>query len=71
MRRGVLLAIRLYQRWISPGLPAACRYEPTCSRYAYQAVEQYGVRRGGWLAVRRLLRCTPIHRGGFDPVPEA
>ncbi len=65
----VLAMIRFYQRSVSPGLPAACRYQPTCSHYAYEAVERYGVLRGGWLALRRLLRCHPLHRGGYDPVP--
>lgn len=71
MKRGALLAIRGYQRWISPLLGAACRYQPTCSEYAYQAIEHHGLVRGVWLAARRLLRCTPLHRGGYDPVPEA
>ena len=66
----VLAAIRFYQRRISPGLPAACRYQPTCSEYGYEAVERFGVLRGGTLTVWRLLRCTPFHRGGYDPVPE-
>lgn len=61
--------IRQYQRWISPYTPPACRYWPTCSEYAAQAVARYGVLQGGWLAVRRLLRCHPFHPGGYDPVP--
>lgn len=69
MRRLPLALIRFYQRRISPGLPAACRYEPTCSHYAYQAIEQYGTLKGGWLAVRRLARCVPWRPGGYDPVP--
>jgi putative membrane protein insertion efficiency factor len=69
MKRAALTFIRFYQRAISPGLPAACRYEPTCSRYAYEAIERYGVLRGGWMATRRLLRCVPWHPGGYDPVP--
>ena len=69
MKRAALFAIRGYQRWISPGLPAACRYQPTCSQYAYEAIERHGVVRGVALALRRLLRCTPLHRGGYDPVP--
>ena len=71
MKRGALGTIRLYQRWMSPALPAACRYQPTCSRYAYEAIERFGVGRGLRLALVRLLRCTPLHKGGYDPVPEA
>ena len=62
-------AIRLYQAGISPLLPGACRYTPTCSEYAATAVQRFGVARGGWLAVRRLLRCHPFGGKGFDPVP--
>ena len=69
MTRLTLAAIRAYQRWLSPGLGANCRFQPTCSQYAYEAVEQYGVRRGLALTARRLLRCTPLHAGGYDPVP--
>lgn len=65
---GVAL-IRLYQRVISPFLPPACRFSPSCSEYAAQAVARYGVARGCWLAVRRLLRCHPLDPGGYDPVP--
>ena len=70
MKWVVLGAIRFYQRQISPALPAACRYQPTCSQYGYEAVERFGVLRGGTLTLWRLLRCTPLHRGGYDPVPE-
>ena len=62
-------AIKGYQRFISPALPPACRFTPSCSQYALEAVTRYGVARGGWLAVRRLARCHPFHRGGPDPVP--
>ena len=68
--RSALAAISLYQRWLSPAMGAACRFEPTCSRYTYEAIERFGVARGAWLGVRRLLRCTPLHKGGLDPVPE-
>jgi uncharacterized protein len=62
-------ALRGYKRFISPALPPACRFVPTCSEYAAEAVEKHGVLRGGTLAVRRLVRCGPWHPGGFDPVP--
>jgi putative membrane protein insertion efficiency factor len=64
-----LALIRLYQRWISPVTPPSCRFFPSCSEYAAQAVTQYGLLRGTWLALRRLLRCHPFHPGGYDPVP--
>ena len=66
---GLLAGIRLYQRAISPGLGAMCRFEPTCSRYAYQAIEEHGAFRGTWLGLRRLGRCHPGTAGGYDPVP--
>jgi hypothetical protein len=59
----------LYKRFLSPLLPRACRFEPTCSVYAKQAIERHGLARGGALAVKRLVKCQPFHRGGFDPVP--
>lgn len=61
--------IRGYQLLISPLLPATCRYTPTCSSYALTAVEQFGVLRGGWMALKRIVRCNPWHEGGYDPVP--
>jgi putative membrane protein insertion efficiency factor len=66
----VLGLIHLYQRAISPALGPACRFEPTCSRYAYEAIERHGLGRGVWLAVRRLLRCRPGGATGYDPVPD-
>jgi putative membrane protein insertion efficiency factor len=65
----VLTAIRGYRRFVSPVLPPACRYRPTCSEYAIEAIEKHGVLRGGTLALRRLIRCGPWHPGGYDPVP--
>jgi len=64
-----LVALRGYKRFISPVLPPACRFVPTCSEYAAEAIEKHGVLRGGTLAVRRLVRCGPWHPGGYDPVP--
>jgi putative membrane protein insertion efficiency factor len=71
MRRPALWTIRFYQRFISPALPSACRYQPTCSQYGYEAIERFGLLRGGQLTIGRLLRCTPLGRGGYDPVPDA
>jgi putative membrane protein insertion efficiency factor len=64
----LLWAIRFYQRLISPGLPTACRFQPTCSEYGYQAIEKYGIIKGGGKAVWRVLRCNPFCHGGYDPV---
>lgn len=61
--------IRFYQKAISPYLGKNCRFIPTCSQYAYEALEKYGVIKGGYLAVRRILRCHPFSKGGYDPVP--
>ena len=66
----ILIAlIRLYQLLISPGLPASCRFAPSCSQYTLDAVRRYGALKGTWLGVRRLVRCHPWHPGGYDPVP--
>ena len=64
-----LLVLRAYKAAVSPHFGVSCRYEPTCSAYAYEAIERYGTVKGGWLGLRRLLRCTPLGRGGYDPVP--
>jgi uncharacterized protein len=68
MRKVVMAALSFYKRFLSPFVPAACRYRPTCSEYMLEAVEKYGVRRGVWMGTLRLLRCHPFHQGGFDPV---
>ncbi len=64
-----LLLIRFYQKFISPYLPKSCRYTPTCSQYAVEALKKYGLFKGGWLAFRRILRCHPWGGSGYDPVP--
>jgi len=64
-----MLLIRVYQLFISPILPSACRYNPTCSRYGMEAIKKYGAIKGGYLAVRRILRCHPWGGSGHDPVP--
>ena len=69
MRNPLILVIRGYQLWLSPLLPAACRYYPTCSAYAIEALEKHGPVTGSWLALRRIARCHPFHAGGYDPVP--
>jgi len=71
MKLLVLAALRFYKSAVSPLLPPACRYTPTCSEYATEAVARHGVLRGGWLALRRLVSCNPWSRGGYDPVPGA
>jgi uncharacterized protein len=68
MQKAVVATLRCYKRFVSPFLPSACRFSPTCSEYMSEAVYKYGVPRGVWLGVRRLLRCHPLHAGGFDPV---
>ena len=67
--RGMLLLIAGYKRLLSPLLPRSCRFYPSCSSYAAEAIERYGLARGVALAVRRILRCHPFHPGGYDPVP--
>lgn len=69
MRRWVLAAIRFYQKFVSPLLGNNCRFYPTCSAYTYQAIEKYGVSRGSWMGIKRIVRCNPWNEGGFDPVP--
>ncbi|MBK7930440.1 MAG: membrane protein insertion efficiency factor YidD [Bryobacterales bacterium] len=69
MRNLVVALLRFYKRWISPCLPNACRFHPTCSVYMAEAVSRHGVLHGVWLGLRRLARCHPLQEGGFDPVP--
>ena len=79
MKNFVLATIRFYQRYLSfdTGIlkflfltDKACRFTPTCSEYAYQAIERYGIMRGSWLGLRRIIKCHPWHKGGFDPIPK-
>ncbi len=70
MKHVLLMLIRFYQRAISPWRPPCCKYIPTCSNYAVQAITRFGAFKGGALALWRLLRCNPFSRGGYDPVPE-
>lgn len=70
MKTLMLSVIRFYRKCISPYTPASCRFTPTCSQYAYEAISKYGAAKGGWLALRRLLRCNPFYKGSaYDPVP--
>ena len=70
MKAAIQFVLRGYKRWISPMLPHACRFVPTCSEYALEAVALHGPLRGSWLAITRLLRCHPLARAGYDPVPQ-
>lgn len=69
IKRVLILGVRAYQVSLSPLLPASCRYYPSCSAYAIEALDRHGALRGSWLALRRLLRCHPFRPGGYDPVP--
>ncbi|MHB9033791.1 MAG: membrane protein insertion efficiency factor YidD [Anaerolineae bacterium] len=69
VKQFLLAVIRVYQRAISPMMPPACRFTPTCSEYMYQAVTKYGALHGFWMGLKRLVRCNPFCPGGYDPVP--
>lgn len=69
MKKLFLLLIQFYRKHISPCFPPCCRYYPNCSDYALEAIQRFGSIKGGYLAIRRFLRCHPLHKGGFDPVP--
>ena len=69
MKTLLIWLIRGYRLLISPLFPPSCRFQPTCSQYAIQAIERFGALKGGWLAIKRILRCHPFHPGGYDPVP--
>ena len=69
MRVIALALIRFYQTFMSPMLGSNCRFYPTCCSYTYQAIEKYGVAKGSWMGFKRILRCNPWNKGGFDPVP--
>jgi putative membrane protein insertion efficiency factor len=68
MKKIVLSLIIFYKRFVSPFLPRSCRFYPSCSSYAYESIEKYGLIKGGWMAIKRLMRCHPFHPGGYDPV---
>ncbi|PTH69818.1 membrane protein insertion efficiency factor YidD [Staphylococcus agnetis] len=69
MRQLFILPIRFYQKFISPLTPPSCRFYPTCSNYTIEAIQVHGALKGTWLGVKRILKCRPLHKGGFDPVP--
>lgn len=69
MKNILIALVKFYRAAISPYRRPCCRYYPTCSQYALEALEKYGTFKGGWLAFRRILRCNPFHKGGYDPVP--
>lgn len=69
MKKFLIILIKIYRRYISPMKPPSCRFIPTCSQYAIDAIEKYGAIKGSFLAIRRILKCHPFHPGGYDPVP--
>ncbi|MEA5143507.1 MAG: membrane protein insertion efficiency factor YidD [Oscillibacter sp.] len=69
MKKVLMRLIRFYQKHISPAFPPRCRYIPTCSEYAMEAISRYGAVKGGWMGFKRFMRCHPFHKGGYDPVP--
>ncbi|MFC1951432.1 membrane protein insertion efficiency factor YidD [Chloroflexota bacterium] len=69
MKKFALILIRLYQVTLSQVISPSCRFIPTCSQYTYEAIAEFGFLKGGWLGARRLVRCHPFHKGGYDPVP--
>jgi len=69
MKTVALATIRFYKKFISPQLASNCRFEPSCSQYTYQAIDKYGVAKGSWMGFKRILRCQPWSKGGYDPVP--
>lgn len=70
MKHLILFLIKIYQKFISPLFPGKCRFYPTCSNYAYQAIQEYGSIRGLYLGIKRILKCHPFNDGGYDPVPK-
>jgi putative membrane protein insertion efficiency factor len=69
MKPVALFLIRLYQRTLSQVTPPSCRFVPSCSQYGYEAIDKYGFFKGGWMTTKRILRCNPFSKGGYDPVP--
>ncbi len=69
MKNLVLVLLRFYQRYVSPAFLPSCRFTPTCSQYTYDAIDRFGIMWGGWLGLKRLVRCNPWNPGGYDPVP--
>ena len=70
MKTVLIWLIRVYRNYISPLFPPSCRYQPTCSQYAIQAIERFGICQGSWLALKRIVRCNPFYPGGYDPIPQ-
>ncbi len=69
MKKFLIFIIRIYRKYVSPNKPPSCRFYPTCSMYAIQAIEKYGALKGTFMAIKRILKCHPLHPGGYDPVP--